>query len=226
MSSMLKERKFNQPAKFEFSKENLEKAKQIVAKYPKGKQQSAVMPLLDLAQRQHNNWLPRVAMDYVAEFLEMPAMRVYEVATFYSMYNKQPVGEHLIQICRTTPCWLRGSDDITQACKKKLGIKVGETTADEQFTLVEVECLGACANAPMVQINDYYYEDLTPDSLCEIIDELASGKKPKVGSQIGRQGASPKGDVHMVMQPAPVKLTKAKAKPKPRSNSKTTAKLL
>jgi len=163
-------------------------------------------------------------MDYVAEFLEMPHMRVYEVATFYSMYNKQPVGEHLIQVCRTTPCWLRGSDDITQACKKKLGINIGETTTNELFTLVEVECLGACANAPMVQINDYYYEDLTPDSLCEIIDELASGKKPKVGSQTGRQGASPKGDTHIAAQPAPVKPTntkaKTKAKPKPRSSAK------
>lgn len=226
MSSMFKERKFDQPAKFEFNKANLEKAKQIVAKYPKGKQQSAVMPLLDLAQRQHNNWLPKVAMDYIAEFLEMPAMKVYEVATFYSMYNKQPVGEHLIQVCRTTPCWLRGSDDITQACKKKLGVKVGETTADEQFTLVEVECLGACANAPMVQINDYYYEDLTAESICEIIDDLASGKKPKIGSQIGRQGAAPMGDKSIAAQPAPVKPAKAKPKPKPKSKPKASAKLL
>jgi NADH-quinone oxidoreductase subunit E len=202
---MFKEKKFEQPDKFEFSKDNLSKAKQIIAKYPEGK-------LLDLAQRQHNNWLPRVAMDYIADLLEMPRMKVYEVATFYSMYNKQPVGKYLIQVCRTTPCWLSGSDNITQTCREKLGIAAGETTPDGKFTLVEVECLGACANAPVVQINDDYYEDLTPDSICAVIDGLASGKKHKSGSQTGRQGAAPAGEVKKTVKTSTVKRVKARVK--------------
>lgn len=191
MSSMFKEMKFSQPSKFEFTKENLQKAKQIIAAYPKGKQQSAVMPLLDLAQRQNNNWIPRAAMDYIAEMLDMPFIRVYEVATFYTMYNKQPVGKHLIQVCRTTPCWLRGAESITDTCKQKLGIDVGETTSDEKFTLVEIECIGACVNAPAIQINDDYYEDLTPERTEEILDLLAENKKPPIGSQICRQTSAP-----------------------------------
>ena len=149
-----------EPTSFTFSQENLELAKRIIAKYPRGKQASACMPLLDVAQRQNGGWLPRVAMDAVADLLEMPRIRVYEVATFYTMYNKNPVGRHHIQVCTTTPCWLRGSDDIVHTCKKKLGIEVGETTADGQFTLGEVECSGACVNAPVVQIGDDYYEDV------------------------------------------------------------------
>lgn len=188
---MFKEQKFEQPKSFEFSKENLELARQIIAKYPKGKQQSAVMPLLDLAQRQHDNWIPYAAMDYIAELLEMPAIKVYEVATFYTMYNKQPVGKNLIQICRTTPCWLRGSDEVTETCRRKLDIDVGETTKDGKFTIVEVECLGACANAPVVQINDDYYEDLDAASMQEIIDALADGKKPKIGSYKNRHCSKP-----------------------------------
>ncbi len=188
---MFKPVKFEQPKKFEFNKENLTLAQQIIAKYPKGKQASAVMPLLDLAQRQHHNWIPLAAMDYVADMLEMPAIRVYEVASFYTMYNKQPVGENLIQICRTTPCWLRGSDEITKACKDRLGIGIGETTKDNKFTLVEVECLGACVNAPMVQINDDYFEDLNAESMLTLIDKLTKGEKIKVGSQTGRQCSSP-----------------------------------
>lgn len=176
---------------FEFSKENLEKAKKIIAKYPAGKQRSATLPLLDLAQRQSGGWLPREAMDYVADFLELPAIKVYEVATFYSMFNLKPVGKNLIQVCRTTPCWLRGADKLTSTCKNKLGIDLKETTADGEFTLVEVECLGACVNAPMVQINDDYFEDLTEESMVKIIDDLASGKKVKVGSQTGRQCSAP-----------------------------------
>lgn len=193
MSGMFKEMKFKQPTSFEFTKENLEVAKKIVAKYPKGKQQSAVMPLLDLAQRQHENWIPTAAMDCIANMLEMPFIKVYEVASFYTMYNKQPVGKNLIQICRTTPCWLRGSDDVTKACKSKLGIEVGETTEDKKFTLVEVECLGACVNAPMVQINDDYYEDLDAESMTKIIEDLSRGQKPKLGSQTGRQASAPVG---------------------------------
>ncbi|MDP7546703.1 MAG: NAD(P)H-dependent oxidoreductase subunit E, partial [Alphaproteobacteria bacterium] len=133
-----------QPDSFAFTPENLAAAKQLIAKYPPRRQASAVMPLLDLAQCQHRNWLPRAAMDAVAGMLDMPRIRVYEVATFYSMYNLAPVGEHLVQVCTTTPCWLRGSDDIVGACKAKLGIDFGETTADGKFTLTEVECLGAC----------------------------------------------------------------------------------
>ncbi len=174
---------------FTFTPENLSRAKTIIAKYPEGRQQSAVLPLLDLAQRQNANWLPRAAMDYVAALLDMPPMRVYEVATFYTMFNLAPVGANLVQVCRTTPCWLRGSDDITRTCCQKLGVGLGETTADGKFTVKEVECLGACANAPMVQINDDFYEDLTPESMAKLIDDLAEGRKPSVGSQTGRRGS-------------------------------------
>lgn len=166
-----------QPDSFEFTHTNLAKAKDIIAKYPTGCQQSAVMPLLDLAQRQHHNWIPRAAMDYIANLLEMPPIKVYEIATFYTMYNTQPVGKHLLQVCRTTPCWLRGSDGVTAACSKKLGIEVGQTTSDNNFTLAEVECLGACVNAPVMQINDDYYEDLTAEKIETILDDLVAGKK-------------------------------------------------
>ncbi|MDQ2101420.1 NADH-quinone oxidoreductase subunit NuoE [Azospirillum isscasi] len=182
-----------EPASFAFTPENLERAKAIIAKYPAGKQASACMPLLDLAQRQHDGWLPRVAMDAVADLLGMPRIRVYEVATFYTMYNKTPVGKHVIQVCTTTPCWLRGSDDIVHTCERKLGIGVGETTADGQFTLREVECSGACVNAPVVQIGDDYYEDVSPEHMEKIIDALKSGEIPKHGSQIGRQSSEPVG---------------------------------
>ena len=179
--------------RFAFTADNMARAKQIIAKYPAGRQASALIPLLDIAQRQHDNWLPRAAMDYVAGLLEMPPIRVYEVATFYTMFNLAPVGRHFIQVCRTTPCWLRGSDGITKTCRDKLGIELGETTPDDKFTLKEVECLGACVNAPMVQINDDYYEDLTPESMARLIDDLAAGRKPSVGSQSGRQGSCAQG---------------------------------
>ena len=182
-----------QMTKFEFTPENKKLAEYHVAKYPKGRQQSAVMPLLDIAQRQCGGWLPKEAMDYIANYLDMPLIRVYEVASFYTMYNLKPVGKHLVQVCTTTPCMLRGSDDIVQACKKKLGVDMGGTTADGKFTLVEVECLGACVNAPMVQINDDFYEDLDASSMTKILDDLAAGKKPNVGTQIGRQNSAPIG---------------------------------
>lgn len=182
-----------QPASFAFTPENLARAEKIIAKYPPGRQQSAVLPLLDLAQRQHSNWLPRAAMDYVAGLLGMAPIRVYEVATFYTMFNLSPVGEHFVQICTTTPCWLRGSDDVVHACEKKLGIGMNETTPDGKFTLKEVECLGACVNAPMVQINDDYYEDLDAESMTKLIEALARGEKPKIGSVIGRQTSAPVG---------------------------------
>ncbi len=178
-----------QPESFSLNAENLARAKTIIAKYPEGRQASAVIPLLDIAQRQCGNWLPRAAMDYVADFLEMPRIHVYEVATFYTMFNLAPVGKNFIQVCRTTPCWLRGSDTITHTCSTKLGIETGETTDDGLFTLVEVECLGACVNAPMVQINDDYYEDLTPELMVKIIEALKAGRKPSNGSQIGRRGS-------------------------------------
>ena len=193
MSSVFKQVDFEQPKEFHFTKSNLQKAEEIIAKYPEGKQQSAVMPLLDLAQRQHDNWIPYAAMELIGSMLGMPAIKVYEVATFYTMYNKQPVGQHLIQICRTTPCWLRGSDEITKACRKQLGIDVGETSRDGKFTVVEVECLGGCVNAPIVQINDDYYEDLSAENMHKILEDLAAGKKTKIGSYAGRHSSEPQG---------------------------------
>jgi len=184
-------RPFEQPASFAFTPENLEKAKYHIGKYPAGRQASAVLPLLDLAQRQHDNWLPKAAMDYVAGLLDMAPIRVYEVATFYTMFNLRPVGRWFLQACTTTPCWLRGSDDIVAACKKKLGIGVGESTADGQFTLVEVECLGACVNAPILQVNDDFYEDLDGASTEKLLDTLAAGIQPPKGSVTGRQGSMP-----------------------------------
>lgn len=182
-----------QPASFAFTPENLKRAEAILGRYPPDRKASGVVALLDLAQRQSGGWLPRAAMDYVAEFLEMAPIRVYEVATFYTMFNLKPVGKFHIQVCRTTPCWLRGSDDLTRACQKKLGIGLHERTEDGLFSLVEVECLGACVNAPMAQINDDYYEDLTPERLEAIIDAFARGEKPPIGSQTGRQGSAPEG---------------------------------
>jgi NADH dehydrogenase (ubiquinone) flavoprotein 2 len=187
-----------QPESFSFK--DKKKVADIIALYPKGRQKSAVMPLLDLAQRQtaeegakadpvYGGWIPRAAMDHIAEVLDMAPIKVYEVATFYSMYNTAPVGQNLIQVCTTTPCWLCNSDAIVQACKKHLQIEMGETTADGKFTLVEVECLGACVNAPMVQINDDYFEDLTPETITEVLDLLSEGLKPKVGSQKGRKAS-------------------------------------
>jgi NADH-quinone oxidoreductase E subunit len=178
-----------QPESFAFTPENVMKAEAIIAKYPGGKQQSAIMPLLWLAQKQNDNWLPKAAMDHVADMLKVPRIRVYEVATFYTQYNKEPVGRNFIQVCTTTPCWLRGSDGILDACRSKLGIGPGEHTADGKFSVVEVECLGACVNAPMVQINDEYYEDLTPEIMGRIIDRLAQGEEVPMGSQQGRKGA-------------------------------------
>ncbi|MDA0230858.1 MAG: NADH-quinone oxidoreductase subunit NuoE [Proteobacteria bacterium] len=177
--------------KFEFSPENLELANAHIAKYPEGRQASAVLPLLDLAQRQNGGWVSREAMVYIADFLDMAEIRVYEVATFYTMVNLNPVGKHLIQLCRTTPCWLRGSDDLRDACTNELGIGIGESTEDGMFTLVEVECLGACVNAPMVQINDDFYEDLSAARMIEILAMLRRGEQPSAGSQTGRQTSAP-----------------------------------
>jgi NADH-quinone oxidoreductase subunit E len=180
-----------QPEHFEFTPENLERAKAHIAKYPAGRQQSAVLPLLDLAQRQSGGWLPQAAMHHVAEILGMPRIRVYEVATFYTMFNLRPVGRYLLQACTTTPCWLRGSDAVVGACEKKLGIGIGGTTADGLFTLVEVECLGACVNAPILQVNDDFYEDLDGPSTEALLDAFRAGKPPPVGSLNGRRGSAP-----------------------------------
>ena len=182
-----------QPESFAFTPENLEAAKSIIAKYPEGRQASACMPLLDLAQRQHDGWLPRAAMDHVADLLDMAPIRVYEVATFYTMYNLAPVGEHHVQVCTNLPCWLRGSGDVVEACQRVLGIQMGESTEDGKFTLTEVECLGACVNAPMIQVNDDYYEDLDSSSTETILTELKLGETPKAGSQIGRRSCEPIG---------------------------------
>jgi NADH-quinone oxidoreductase subunit E len=183
---------------FAWTAENAAQAKTVIARYPEGRQQSAVMPLLDLAQRQvgaetnTQGWLPVPVIEYVAAQLDMPFMRAYEVATFYTMYNLAPVGRYHVQVCGTTPCMLRGSDDVLAACKAR-GLKKGATTADGLFTLNEVECLGACTNAPMVQINDDNYEDLTFETMTAILDDLAAGKQPKIGPQIDRQTSCPEG---------------------------------
>jgi NADH-quinone oxidoreductase E subunit len=191
MSTEVEGLPFEQPGNFEFTPENLDRAKAHIVKYPPGRQASAVLPLLWIAQEQHGGWLPRAAMDHVARILEMAPIRVYEVATFYTMFNLRPVGRYLLQACTTTPCWLRGSDAVVQACRSKLGIDVGGTTADGLFTLVEVECLGACVNAPILQVNDDFYEDLDAPATETLLDALRNGKAPLPGSVIGRQGSEP-----------------------------------
>lgn len=174
---------------FAWSPQNAAQAAKIVARYPDGRQRSAVMPLLDLAQRQvgaetnTQGWLPLPVMEYVAKYLDMPVIRVVEVATFYFMYNLVPVGKFHVQVCGTTPCMLRGSDEIMAACKKR-GMSIGHVSDDGLWTLTEVECMGNCASAPMVQINDDNYEDLTPESLDKVLDALAAGKTPKAGTQL------------------------------------------
>lgn len=178
---------------FEFTAENLEWAKGQIAKYPEGKQASAVMPLLTRAQKQRGGWLSREALEYVGDMLDMPYIRVLEVATFYTMYNLKPVGRHVIEVCTTTPCWLRGSDDVVSACKKALGIGFGETTEDGEFTLLEVECAGACVNAPVLAYDEEYYEDLDADSTLRFIESLRKGEKPKAGPQVDRQTSAPVG---------------------------------
>ena len=193
-----------EPASFAFTEENLAQAAKIIAKYPEGRQQSAVMPLLDLAQRQGDGWLPRVAMDYIADLLGMPPIRVYEVATFYTMFNLAPVGEHLIQVCGTTPCQLNGAEAIIDTITEHLGIGRGETTKDGLFTMMEVECLGACVNAPMVQINDDFYEDLNKDRMIQVLDQLKKGGRDatKIGPQGKRVGCiGPQGKTNLHTQP-------------------------
>ena len=181
----------DQPSDFKFNDKNLDKAQKIIKNYPEGKQQSAVMSLLYLVQKQNNNWIPLVAMKYIAKFLSMPYIKVYEVATFYTMYNLSPVGKYFFQICTTTPCMIRGAYDIVNICKKKISDKENELSNDKSCSWMEVECLGACINAPMMQINDDYYEDLNKEKAEKIINQIQSGEKPKPGSYRGRKNSEP-----------------------------------
>ena len=181
-----------QPKSFEFKPEGLAFAKKIIGRYPEGRQQSAVMPILDIVQRQEG-WVSMAAMNHVADMLDMAPMRVYEVATFYTMFHLKPVGKVHVQVCTNLPCQLRGSDAVLHACKKELGIGVGETTADGSFSLAEVECLGACVNAPVIWIGDDFYEDLDADSTVKMIEAFKRGETPKAGPQNGRQTSAPIG---------------------------------
>ncbi len=176
---------------FKFTADNLVKAQKIIKNYPENRQRSAVLALLDLAQRQIG-YLSRPAIEYVAQFLDMPFIRAYEIATFYTMFNLQPVGKYHIQVCGTTPCWLRGSDQIMKTCEEKLAIKCGDLSSDKEFSLTEVECLGACVNAPIVQINDEYFEDLTPEIMAQLIEKMKNNQPIQRGSQVGRNGSAPK----------------------------------
>ena len=182
----------NQPPSFAFTADNLAWAKQQITKYPEGRQASAVIPLLWRAQEQAGGWLPQKAMEHVAGLLGMPKMRVLEVATFYTMFNLEPVGKFHVQLCGTTPCMLRGSDELKNICHRRIG-EQNHVTADGKFSWIEVECLGACVNAPMAQINYDYYEDLTAATFENILDELAAGRTPKPGPQIDRQLSAPIG---------------------------------
>jgi NADH-quinone oxidoreductase subunit E len=188
---------FPEPATgdFAFSEASWQEAERELAKYPPDHKASAVMPLLWIAQRQNGGYLTREAIEYVAKVLEMAPIRVHEVAHFYTMYNHAHPGRYQLQICRTTPCMLRGADAVIAKVREKLGVDEGEVTEDGMFSYMEVECLGACCNAPMMQVNnETYYEDLTPENVAQLIDDLAAGKTPQAGSQQGRQGSSPDGD--------------------------------
>ncbi len=181
----------DQPSNFEFNKKNLEYAKKIILNYPEGKQQSAVMALLYIAQKQNNNWIPLAAMKFIAKFLDMPYIKVYEVATFYSMYNLSPVGKFFFQICTTTPCMIRGAYKLVDVCKNKISDKENKISNDGKSSWVEVECLGACVNAPMIQINDDYFEDLDSEKLKKIIDKISKNEDLKPGSYRGRVNSAP-----------------------------------
>ena len=180
-----------QPETFKFNDKSMEAANKIVSNYPDGKQQSAVMALLYIAQRQNDNWIPLQAMKYIAKFLDMPYIKVYEVATFYSMYNLSPVGKYFFQVCTTTPCMLRGAYDLVKVCKNKISEKENVLSEDGKISWMEVECLGACVNAPMMQVNEDYYEDLNDKKLEEIIETIYQNKIPKPGSYSGRINTEP-----------------------------------
>ena len=188
-----------QPETFEFNSTSLEAANKVIAKYPKGKQQSAVMPLLYIAQKQNQNWIPLVAMKYIAKFLDMPYIKVYEVATFYSMYNLSPVGKYFIQVCTTTPCMIRGAYKLVEACKEKISEKEFELSKNKICSWTEVECLGACVNAPMMQINEENYEDLDKEKTLEILDKILKDEIPKPGSYRGRVNNEPENNRKTLM---------------------------
>lgn len=199
MAEMKNKPGFEQPASFSFDADSMALVEKHIAKYPPGKQASAVLPLLDIVQRQMGRttgsaWVPIAAMDEVARMLSMQPIRVYEVVTFYTMFNTAPVGRYHLQVCTTTPCWLRGSDDVVHACREATGIKSWkETSADGLFTMTEVECVGACVNAPILQVNDDFYEDMDAERTRELIEALRRGEVPKPGSTTGRQHSAPEG---------------------------------
>ena len=189
----------DQPKDFQFSENSLKAANDILKNYPKGKQQSAVMALLYIAQKQNNNWIPLSAMKYVAKFLNMPYIKVYEVATFYSMYNLSPVGEYFVQVCTTTPCMIRGAYKLVEACKEKISESENTLSQSGKCSWMEVECLGACVNAPMMQINDDYYEDLDKEKTLKILDKILNGETPKPGSYRGRINNEPENNRKTLM---------------------------
>ena len=189
----------DQPENFEFNASSLEAANNIVATYPKGKQQSAVMALLYIAQRQNNNWIPLVAMKYIAKLLNMPYIKVYEVATFYSMYNLSPVGKYFVQVCTTTPCMIRGAYKLVEACKEKISKNQNTLSNDGKCSWVEVECLGACVNAPMMQINEDYFEDLDKEKTSKIFDKILNDENIEPGSYRGRVNSEPENNRKTLM---------------------------
>ena len=189
----------DQPENFEFNEKSLELAKKVISNYPEGKQQSAVMALLYIAQRQNNNWIPLSAMKYISKFLDMPYIKVYEVATFYTMYNLSPVGNFFFQVCTTTPCMLRGAYKLIDVCKKKISANESEISKDGVMSWMEVECLGACVNAPMIQINDDYFEDLDAQKLEKIIENIKQNKKIEPGSYKGRKSSEPENNRSTLM---------------------------
>ena len=180
-----------QPKEFSFNNFNLKKAKEIIKIYPSNYKESSIMPLLSMAQSQNKGWIPKKAIEYISEFIGVPEIKVLELATFYSMYNLSPVGKFHIEVCTTTPCMLRGSDSMLNLCKKKLGIDIGEITKDKTFSLGKVECLGACVNAPVVKINEDYYEDLNSQTFDKLINNLKDNKNVKIGPQSKRMGSEP-----------------------------------
>jgi NADH-quinone oxidoreductase E subunit len=195
----LKKPSKEQPENFEFNSSSLDAANTIVSRYPKGKQQSAVMALLYIAQRQNDNWIPLAAMKYIAKFLDMSYIKVYEVATFYTMYNLSPVGKFFVQVCTTTPCMIRGANKLVEACKEKISVNESELSSNKTCSWMEVECLGACVNAPMMQINDDYYEDLDKEKTLEILDKILNGETPKPGSYRGRVNNEPENNRKTLM---------------------------
>ena len=190
----------DQPDKFEFNADNLLEAKKILERYPKEKKKSAVMALLYLAQNQNNNWIPLAAIKYIGKFLEMPYIKVYEVATFYSMYNLTPVGKYFIQVCTTTPCMLRGAYELVNLCREKISKNENELSKNQNCSWMEVECLGACINAPMMQINNDYYEDLDKEKTLKILNEIINDVTPKPGSYRGRSNSEPENNRKTLME--------------------------